>query len=114
MTDKEVLLWRGRSESNEAGEPVNKDFDIEFDAIPTGAAYPICSSVARYYVTLLNPQQLEAFVSEWDKAATEPEYSHLKDLRLIREVAENYARDQSTFVSWGTCSRRYRAVSFRP
>src|SRR5580698_6970696 len=87
------MAWTVRVQS-EAGEPVNKDFDIEFDAIPAGPAYPIRSSVARYYVTLLNPQQLEAFVSEWDKAAMEPEYSHLKDLRLIREVAENCARDQ--------------------
>jgi hypothetical protein len=70
--------------------------------------------VARYYVTLLNPQQLEAFVSEWDKAATEPEYSHLKDLRLIREVAENYARDQLYLRFVGDWLQATRAVSFRP
>jgi hypothetical protein len=87
------MAWTVRIQS-EAGESIDKDFEIGFDAIPSGPGYPICNSVARYYVTLLNPPQLEAFVSEWDRAAAAPEFSHLKDSRLIREVAENCARNQ--------------------
>jgi hypothetical protein len=87
------MAWTVRVQS-EAGEPVDKDLDIGFDAIPSGPTYPICSSVARYHVTLLNPPQLETFVSEWDKAAALPEFSHLKDLRGIRDVAEKCARKQ--------------------
>lgn len=87
------MAWTVRIQT-ETGEPVDKDFDIGFEAIPSGPAYPICSSVARYYMTLLNPAQLETFVMEWDRAATATEFSHLKDLRLIRDVAENCARKQ--------------------
>ena len=87
------MAWTVRVQS-ETGEPVDKDFDIAFEAIPSGPAYPICSSVARYYVTLLNPPQLESFVSEWDRAAAAPEFPHLRELRLIRDVAENCASKQ--------------------
>jgi hypothetical protein len=84
------MAWTVRVQT-EAGEPVDKDFDIGFEAIPSGPEYPICSSVARYYMTLLNPPQLEALVSEWDRAAAAPEFSHLSDSRLIRDVAERCA-----------------------
>jgi hypothetical protein len=87
------MAWTVRVQS-ETGEPIDGDFDIAFDAIPSGPDYPICSSLARYYVTLLNPQQLETFVTEWDKAATAPEFSQLRDSRLIRDVAEDCTRKQ--------------------
>ena len=58
------MAWTVRIQ-NEKGDPLEDDFDIGFDAIPSGPAYPICSSVARYFVTLLNPPQLESFVCEW-------------------------------------------------
>jgi hypothetical protein len=45
-------------------------------------------------VTLLNPPQLETFVSEWDSAAAVPEFSHLKESRVIRDVAESYSHRQ--------------------
>jgi hypothetical protein len=87
------MAWSVRVQ-NENGDPLEKDFDIGFDAIPSGPAYPICSSVARYYVTLLNPPQLETFVSEWDSAAAVPEFSHLKESRVIRDVAESCSHRQ--------------------
>ena len=36
----------------EDGTPTGPDFDIGFDEIPSGPQFPICSSVARYYVTV--------------------------------------------------------------
>jgi hypothetical protein len=87
------MAWTIRVQT-EAGQPVEKDLDIGFDAIPSGPAYPICSSIARYYVTVLNPPQLESFVSEWDRAASSPEFHHLRHERLIRDIAEKCAVDQ--------------------
>ena len=87
------MAWTVRVQT-EMGEPVDKDFDIGFNEIPSGPAYPICSSVARYYVTLLNPPQLRTFGAEWDAAAATPEFAHLKHSKLIRDVAEKCVREQ--------------------
>ena len=86
------MAWTVRTET-EDGKPVQGDADIGFDAIPFGPEYPISSSIARYYVTLLNPPQLEAFVSEWDRAVETPNFSHLRNDRFIRDTAEKCARD---------------------
>jgi hypothetical protein len=87
------MAWTVRVQ-NENGDPLENDFDIGFEAIPSGDAYPICSSVARYYVTLLNPPQLKTFVYEWDSAAKVPEFSHLEKSRLVRDVAERCSDNQ--------------------
>lgn len=87
------MAWTVRIQT-ENGEPVGKDFDIGFDAIPSDPAYPICNSVARYYVTVLNPSQLETFVSEWDRAETDPRFPHLPASRFLRNIAEDSARKQ--------------------
>jgi hypothetical protein len=86
------MAWTVKVQT-ERGEPVDNDFGIEFDAIPSGPDYPICSSVARYHVTVLNPPQLETFVSEWDRAATTSKFAQLNNSKLIRDVAERCARD---------------------
>lgn len=85
--------WTVKIES-ESGRSVEHDFDIGFDAIPHGPEYPICSSVAHYFVTLLNPPQLKLFVQEWDKAASTPQFAKLKDSAILREIAERCARHQ--------------------
>ncbi len=87
------MAWTVRVQT-ETGEPLGPDFDIGFNEVPSGPEYPICSSVARYYVTLLNPPQLETFVSEWDRAAAMPSFAHLSGSRRIRDVAEKCAKDQ--------------------
>jgi hypothetical protein len=38
------MAWTVRVQ-NENGDPLEKDFDIGFDTIPSGPAYPIRSSV---------------------------------------------------------------------
>jgi len=85
--------WTVKIES-ESGRSVEQDCDIGFDAIPRGPEYPICTSVAHYYVTLLNPPQLELFVQEWDKAASTPQFANLKHSAILRDVAERCARRQ--------------------
>ena len=87
------MSWTIKVET-ESGRSVENDFDIAFDTVPYGSEYPICSSVARYYVTLLNPTQLESFVREWDIASSTPAFAHLRESRVIRDVAERCARDQ--------------------
>jgi hypothetical protein len=86
------MPWTVKVET-ERGQLVDNDFGVEFDEIPSGPEYPICSSVARYYVTLLNPPQLETFVSEWDRAITTPEFARLKNSKFIRDVAERCASE---------------------
>ena len=87
------MAWTVRVQ-DESGKPVSDDFDIGFDEIPSGPQYPICSSVARYYNTWLNPDQLRTFMSEWDKAVHTPEFSYLRDKRTIRDIAEKTEKQQ--------------------
>jgi hypothetical protein len=86
------VSWTVRIES-EDGRSLRNDVDISFDAVPYGPEYPICNSVARYYVTLLNPPQLESFVREWDNASSTAEFAHLKASKSVRDIAERCARD---------------------
>jgi hypothetical protein len=86
------MAWTVRIQT-ETGDSVGSDFDIAFDEIPCGSTYPICNSIARYYVTLLNPAQLETFITEWERAVRLPEFRHLAENRLIRDTAERCARD---------------------
>lgn len=87
------MAWTVKVQT-ESGESVEPDFDVAFDSVPMGAQFPISSSIAKYYLTVLNPPQLEAFVSEWDRAVATPELCHLKNSRLLRDVAERAAKRQ--------------------
>ena len=87
------MVWTVKVQT-ERGETVEPDVDIGFDEIPYGLEYPICSGVDRYAQTLLNFLQLKTFVAEWDRAAQTPEFAHLKEKRLIRDLAERVAREQ--------------------
>lgn len=50
--------------------------------------YPVLSSIAPYYDTLLNPDQLAAFIAEWDMALQDPEYqTRLQEWNAVRDLA---------------------------
>jgi hypothetical protein len=87
------MAWTVKVQT-EVGASVEHDFDVPFDSVPHGTQFPISNSIARYYDTILNPPQLETFVSEWDKAAATPEFAHLRAFRLLRDAADSAARRQ--------------------
>jgi hypothetical protein len=79
-------VWTVRLE-NERGLPLTKDFLIvERGSLPTGEAFPISSLIeaAPWYDTLLNPEQVEAFVAEIDAADSD----RSKALASLRSLAQ--------------------------
>jgi hypothetical protein len=81
--------WSMRIQT-EDGQPQEADIYVPFDAIPFDEEkYPILSSVARYYVTIFNPDQCARFVAEWDLAASEPQYEkQTQEWKIVRNTVE--------------------------
>ncbi len=86
--------WTVRVQQEDGTVAGAADFDVPFEALPNGAAFPISNSVARYYLTLLNPQQLQTLVEEWDEAAKRPEFSNMLQWKQLRDVAAECAARQ--------------------
>jgi hypothetical protein len=78
-------VWTVRLE-NERGLPLTKDIlVVERGSLPTGDAFPISSLIeaAPWYDTLLNPEQVEAFLAEIDAADSKA----LASLRALAQQA---------------------------
>ncbi len=86
--------WTVRIQHEDGSLAGAADFDVPFEALPQGASFPISSSVARYYLTLLNPQQLRTLVDEWDEAAKREEFRALLQWKHLRDVAADCAAKQ--------------------
>ena len=68
---------------DENGNDFNsKSVVLEFGSLPSGSGYPVCTLIenARYYDTVLNPVQTEAFLAELTTAKTKlTELQHLAE-----------------------------------
>lgn len=80
----------------ETGVPTPCGISVPFEALPSdNEKYPILSSVCPYYDTFFNPDQLEAFIAEWDMAAQDPLYQGaMQELRRVRDLAEKCRNEQ--------------------
>lgn len=81
---------------SEAGKPLHSGISIPFDALPFNKEkYPVLSSIAPYYDTLLNPDQLALFITEWDMALHDPQYrARLEEWNVVRDLAVRCQAEQ--------------------
>ena len=86
--------WTVRVQHEDGSVAGTGDFDVPFEALPHGVSFPISNSIARYYLTLLNPQQLHTLVEEWDQAARLVEFKSMLQWKHLRDAALDCAEKQ--------------------
>lgn len=80
----------------EVSEPQHTGINIPFDVLPFDREkYPTLSSIAPYYDTFFNPDQLVAFIAEWDAARNDPEHDErMQHWQVVRDLAERCRAEQ--------------------
>ncbi len=80
----------------ETGAPTLCGISVPSEALPSDKEkYPILSSIAPYYDTFFNPEQLQAFIAEWDKASRDPAYQEsMREFMRVRDLAVKCRNEQ--------------------
>lgn len=81
---------------SETGELRRCGVSMPFEVLPFDKdKYPLLSSIAPYYDTFLNPDQLVMFIAEWDAAVQNPKYrARLQEWQAVRDLAAKCQSEQ--------------------